>query len=53
MDKLVKHLLENEYKLTEIYEMDLYYFMELMVQEGKPKEEKSLIAAFGGSSPKA
>lgn len=39
--------------MHEIYEMDLYYFMELMVQEGKPKEEKSLIAAFGGSSPKA
>ncbi len=41
-------MLENGYKLNEIYEMDLYYFMELMLEDKKPKEEKSLISAFGG-----
>jgi len=46
MDKLVKHLLENGYKLTEIYEMDLYYFMELMVKEEEPERKESLIDAF-------
>lgn len=46
-------MLQDGYKLHEIYEMDLYYFMELMVTDNKPKQEKSLIAAFGGSSPNA
>lgn len=48
MDKLIKSMLENGYKLHEIYEMDLYYFMELMLEEDNPSEEKSLISAFGG-----
>lgn len=46
MDKLVKSLIEQGYKLTEIYEMDLYYFMELIVKENKPEQKSSLIDAF-------
>lgn len=48
MDELVKNLMENGYKLNDIYEMDLYYYMELMVKEQQPKKEKSLISSFGG-----
>lgn len=48
MDKLIKSMLENGYKLNEIYEMDLYYFMELMLEEKKPDHKESLISAFSG-----
>ena len=47
-DALVRHLLQNDYKLTEIYEMDLFYFMNVMQEKEKEEaESRSLFSAFG------
>lgn len=40
-------MLENGYKLNEIYEMDLYYFMELMLEDKKPKQSNSFFDLLG------
>lgn len=34
--------------LNEILDMPFAFFMELVEEENKPKEKKSLISAFGG-----
>lgn len=36
-------MLENGYTLDVIYEMDLYYYMELMMKEDKPKTVTSVM----------
>lgn len=37
--------------INEVMEMPFYFLVELLEERNKPKQEKSLIAAFGGSSP--
>ena len=51
-DSLVKSLItDGGYKLTEIYEADLFYLLEVMAEEKgineDDGEEKSLFEAFG------
>lgn len=37
--------------INEVLDMPYHYVVQLLEDNQKPKEEKSLIAAFGGSSP--
>jgi len=50
-DSLVKSLItDGGYKLTEIYEADLFYLLEVMAEEKgieEVEEPKSLFEAFG------
>lgn len=39
--------------VNEILNMPYHYVVQLLEERQKPKQEKSLIAAFGGTSPKA
>lgn len=53
MDKLFLDLAKDGMSINDVIEMPYQFLVELMIEKNKPKEEKSLIAAFGGSSPKA
>src|SRR5699024_6917105 len=50
-DELVRELLKNGYKLNDIYEMDIWYFMDVMnekkTKEKRKKKTDSLFSAFG------
>ncbi|GLO64753.1 MULTISPECIES: phage tail assembly chaperone GT [Bacteria] len=48
MDKLILDFMKSGKDINEILDMPLSYVTELMRDETKPKQEKSLIAAFGG-----
>ncbi|MCT2136520.1 hypothetical protein M3E13_11450 [Oceanobacillus kimchii] len=48
MDKLILDFMKSGKDINEILDMPLSYVTELMREEIKPKQEKSLIAAFGG-----
>jgi len=37
--------------INEVLEMPYHYIVQLLEEKQKPKEEQSLIGAFGGSSP--
>lgn len=41
-------LIKNGKDINEVLEMPFHFFIELLNEENKPKQEKSLIAAFGG-----
>ena len=46
---IITHLQkESDMTLNEILDMPFAFFMELVEEENKPKEKKSLISAFGG-----
>lgn len=38
--------------INEVLDMPYHYVVQLLNDKQKPKEEKSLIAAFGGSAPR-
>ncbi len=48
MDKLILAYMKNGKDINEILDMPLQFVIDLMTEENKPKQEKSLIAAFGG-----
>lgn len=48
MDKLVLSLMKEGKDINEILAMPYYFLLELLQEQNKPKQEKSLIAAFGG-----
>jgi len=51
MDKLILDLMKHGKDINEILNMPYNFVVELLAERNKPKETKSLIAAFGGSSP--
>ena len=48
LDKLILKMMKSGKDINEILDMPLHFVVEIMKEENKPKEEKSLIAAFGG-----
>jgi len=48
MDKLVLDLMKEGKDINEVLDMPFNYVIELLGERNKPKQEKSLIAAFGG-----
>jgi hypothetical protein len=48
LDKLVLDLMENGKDINEVLDMPFHYVVEILRDKNKPKEEKSLISAFGG-----
>ena len=48
MDKLIRDLIESGKDINEIMDMPFNFMVDLMEERNKPKEEKSLISAFGG-----
>lgn len=50
MDKLILDLTREGMSINEVMDMPFNFLLDIMSEKSKPKEEKSLIAAFGGSS---
>lgn len=48
MDKLILDLMKEGKDINEILNMPFHFMLELLEEKNKPKQEKSLIAAFGG-----
>ncbi len=48
MDNLILNLMNNGKDINEVLDMPIHFVVELMKDKNKPKQEKSLIAAFGG-----
>lgn len=53
MDKVLLDMINEGKDVNEILNMPYHYVIQLLEERQKPKQEKSLIAAFGGTSPKA
>lgn len=53
MDKVLLDMINEGKDVNEILNMPYHYVVQLLEERQKPKQEKSLIAAFGGTSPKA
>lgn len=48
MDKLILDMMRNGKDINEILDMPYNFIIQILVEKNKPKETKSLIAAFGG-----
>ncbi|MEM5014114.1 hypothetical protein WKH57_25735 [Niallia taxi] len=48
MDELVRDLMKQGRDINEILNMPYQFMIDLMAERNKPKQTKSLIAAFGG-----
>ncbi|WP_230200104.1 phage tail assembly chaperone GT [Bacillus niameyensis] len=48
MDKLILDLMKQGKDINEVLNMPFHFIVELLREKNKPKQEKSLIAAFGG-----
>jgi len=48
LDKLILNMMKNGKDINDVLNMPYNFVIELFREEAKPKEEKSLIAAFGG-----
>ncbi|MFJ7681663.1 phage tail assembly chaperone GT [Peribacillus butanolivorans] len=48
MDKLILDLMKDGKDINEILSMPYHFLIEILRDTNKPKQEKSLIAAFGG-----
>ncbi|WP_407901318.1 phage tail assembly chaperone GT [Halalkalibacterium halodurans] len=48
MDKLILDLMKEGKDINEILNMPYHFVIEILRERNKPKETKSLIAAFGG-----
>ncbi|MCJ0932546.1 hypothetical protein MST22_15470 [Virgibacillus halodenitrificans] len=48
MDKLAMELMKEGKDINEVLSMPFHYVVEILRDKNKPKQEKSLIAAFGG-----
>lgn len=51
-DRVITELMKEGKNINEILEMPYHYVVQLLEDRQKPKEEKSIIAAFGGSAPR-
>lgn len=45
-------MMKNGKDINEILDMPYNFVLDILREKNKPKQEKSLIAAFGGSAPK-
>jgi len=52
MDKVIMDLVSEGKDINEVLNMPYHYVVQLLEEKSKPKQEKSLIAAFGGGSPR-
>lgn len=48
MDKMIVDLMTNGKDVNDLLNMPFHYVVEILRDKNKPKEEKSLISAFGG-----
>ncbi|WP_406817979.1 phage tail assembly chaperone GT [Metabacillus indicus] len=48
MDKLILDLMKDGKDVNEILSMPYHFLLEILNEKNKPKQEKSLIAVFGG-----
>ena len=48
MDKVIIDLIKDGKDINEVLNMPYHFVIELLQERNKPKQEKSLIAAFGG-----
>lgn len=48
MDKLILDLTKEGMSINEVMDMPFNFLLDILNEKSKPKEEKSLIAAFGG-----
>lgn len=48
MNSLVREFVKNGKSVKELMEMPYYFVIDVLSENNKPKEEKSLISAFGG-----
>ncbi|MGI8351673.1 phage tail assembly chaperone GT [Niallia circulans] len=48
MDKLILDIMKEGKDINEVLNMPFHFVLELLQEKNKPKQEKSLIAAFGG-----
>lgn len=48
MDKLILDLTREGMSINEVMDMPFNFLLDILNEKSKPKEEKSLIAAFGG-----
>lgn len=48
LDKLILDLVKEGKDINEILAMPFYFLVEILHEKNKPRQEKSLIAAFGG-----
>ncbi|WP_371261556.1 phage tail assembly chaperone GT [Bacillus sp. MUM 116] len=48
MDKLILDLMKGGKNINEVLNMPFHFVLELLSERNKPRQEKSLIAAFGG-----
>ncbi|WP_430150925.1 phage tail assembly chaperone GT [Peribacillus frigoritolerans] len=48
MDKLILDLMKEGKDVTEVLNMPFHFLIEILCEQNKPRQEKSLIAAFGG-----
>lgn len=51
-DRVITELMKEGKDINEILNMPYHYIVQLLEDRQKPKEEKSIIAAFGGSAPR-
>ncbi|MDM8098658.1 MULTISPECIES: phage tail assembly chaperone GT [Oceanobacillus] len=49
MDNLIHDLMKDGKDINEILNMPYNFVLDILAEKSKPKEEKSLIAAFGGT----
>lgn len=48
MDKLIQDLMKDGKDINEILNMPYHFVLQILSEKSKPKQEKSLISAFGG-----
>ncbi|WP_350300593.1 phage tail assembly chaperone GT [Peribacillus frigoritolerans] len=48
MDKVILENVKNGKDINEVLSMPFHFLIEILSEQNKPRQEKSLIAAFGG-----
>ena len=48
LDKLILELMKGGKDINEVLAMPYHFVIEILKERNKPRQEKSLIAAFGG-----
>lgn len=48
MDKLILNMVKEGKDVNDVLNMPFHFVMELLSEQHKPKQAKSLISAFGG-----
>jgi hypothetical protein len=48
MDSVIREFIKNGKDVNELMAMPYSFVLDILAEQTKPKEEKSLIAAFGG-----